>query len=112
MPHDTRPTPDSTQAKYWRKPLDADRIKIPHGEIRIVVNRCKGCRFCVEYCPRHALEMSPDFNVKGYHYPMAKQGSACVDCRLCQLLCPEFAIFCIEQDEGTEEKGKMEEGGA
>jgi 2-oxoglutarate ferredoxin oxidoreductase subunit delta len=102
MPQGARPTPDSTRSKYWRKPLDADRIKIPHGEIHIVVNRCKGCQFCVEYCPRHALEMSPDFNAKGYHYPVAKPGELCVDCRLCQMLCPEFAIFCVEENEGEE----------
>ncbi len=104
MPHETPPAPGSTKAKYWRKPLDADKVKVPHGEIHIVVNRCKGCLFCVEYCPRDVLEMSEDFNVKGYHYPRVKNEDACVNCRLCEMLCPEFAIFCVEkaEEEGGE----------
>ena len=102
MPHEARPTPESTKAKYWRKPLDADKIKVPHGEIHIIVNRCKGCMFCVEYCPRDVLDMSDDFNVKGYHYPFAKNEDECVNCQLCEMLCPEFAIFCVDK---TEEEG-------
>ena len=27
--------------KYWRKPLDADRVKVPHGEVHIIKERCK-----------------------------------------------------------------------
>jgi 2-oxoglutarate ferredoxin oxidoreductase subunit delta len=54
--------------------------------------------FCVEYCPRDVLEMSEDFNVKGYHYPEANVEDACVNCQLCEMLCPEFAIFCVEKE--------------
>jgi len=101
MPQDLPAGPKSTTAKYWRKPLDADTVKVPHGEIHIVVNRCKGCLFCVEYCPREVLEMSQDFNVKGYHYPEVNKDDACVNCGLCEMLCPEFAIFCVlEEEEG------------
>lgn len=79
--------------KYWRKPLDADKIKIPNGEVHIFNDRCKGCSFCVEYCPRDALEMSPEFNAKGYHPPRVKNPQACLECHLCEMLCPEFAIY-------------------
>ena len=99
MPKDLPAAPDSTKSKYWRKPLDADKVKIPHGELHILVNRCKGCMFCVEYCPRDTLQMSDDFNVKGYHYPEVVDEESCVNCRLCEMLCPEFAIFCLEKDD-------------
>ncbi len=99
MPKDLPAAPDSTKTKYWRKPLDADRIKVPHGELHILISRCKGCKFCVEYCPRDVLDMSEDFNAKGYHYPVAENDPACVNCRLCEMLCPEFAIFCLEVEE-------------
>jgi len=79
--------------KFWRKPLDADKIEIPHGEIHIIKDRCKGCGFCVEYCPRDALQMSDEFNMKGYHPPCAKNADACLECHLCEMLCPEFAIY-------------------
>jgi len=31
--------------KFWRTPLDADKMKIPRGELHIIVERCKGCAF-------------------------------------------------------------------
>lgn len=77
----------------WRKPLDSDQIEIPKGEIHIIKDRCKGCGFCVEYCPKDVLEMSEDFNLKGYHPPYVKNPDSCVECHLCEMLCPEFAIF-------------------
>lgn len=85
--------------KLWRKPFDADTIKIPHGELYIITERCKGCMFCVTYCPRGVLEMSDEFNSKGYHPPRVIDESRCVNCDLCETICPEFAIFCIRKEE-------------
>jgi len=85
--------------KYWRKPLDIDRIKIPIGEVHIIKERCKGCGFCVEYCPKDVLELSPEFNSKGYHPPVVKNDAICVHCQLCEMICPEFAIFCTLKNE-------------
>ena len=91
--------------KLWRTPLDLDRQKIPTGEVQIVKDRCKGCEFCVEYCPREVLVMSSEFNKKGYHYPFAQTQGQCVDCGLCEMICPEFAIFCVEQaDDATQDE--------
>jgi 2-oxoglutarate ferredoxin oxidoreductase subunit delta len=47
----------------------------------------------VEYCPRDVLKLSDSFNKKGYHPPAAVKAESCVHCQLCELLCPEFAIF-------------------
>ncbi len=87
--------------KYWRKPLDLEDIRVPHGEIHVLVERCKGCGWCVEFCPRDVLEISDDINSKGYHPPVVDKtlAHACVSCGLCELLCPEFAIY-VEQTEG------------
>jgi 2-oxoglutarate ferredoxin oxidoreductase subunit delta len=85
--------------KYWRKPLDADLTKPPHGEVHIIINRCKGCGFCITYCPKKVLEFSPEFNRKGYHPPIAVRPADCVNCGLCEAICPEFAIWSTEEDE-------------
>jgi 2-oxoglutarate ferredoxin oxidoreductase subunit delta len=77
------------------------------GRIRINKNRCKGCGFCVEYCPRDVLEMSEEFNAKGYHPPRVKDADACVYCQLCEVICPEFALSVdLRQEEEEVEKGK------
>jgi 2-oxoglutarate ferredoxin oxidoreductase subunit delta len=73
--------------RYWRRPLDFDRMHVPHGAVRIVTERCKGCGFCVEYCP------------KGYHPPKVVKASECVNCNLCEMICPEFAIFSVPLEE-------------
>ena len=82
--------------KTWRQPLDADRVQPIRGEVLILADRCKGCEFCVEYCPRDVLVMSKGFNRKGYHPPEVVKQGECVNCNLCEMICPEFAIFSIE----------------
>ena len=86
---------------YWRKPLDIDRYKIPHGTIHIIKDRCKGCNFCIEFCSNKVLEVSDEFNVKGYHPPQVKDPAGCVACKLCELICPEFAIYVTEDKQET-----------
>jgi 2-oxoglutarate ferredoxin oxidoreductase subunit delta len=82
-------------------------IKPIKGKVHIEKNRCKGCAFCVEYCPKDVLEMSEEFNVKGYHPPFVKDEDACVYCQLCESICPEFAIFVtIKEEEEEGEKGE------
>jgi 2-oxoglutarate ferredoxin oxidoreductase subunit delta len=81
-------------------------LKPKKGKIHIVTDRCKGCGFCVEYCPREVLEMSEEFNVKGYHPPVVKDEDECVYCHLCQTICPEFALYVTLKEEAASEKSE------
>ena len=90
--------------KYWRKPLDLDQVTVPHGEVRIIKDRCKGCGFCIDFCPQHALVRSPDINSRGYHLVFLDGNSRCTGCDLCTMVCPEFAIsVVVEGEDGQEE---------
>jgi 2-oxoglutarate ferredoxin oxidoreductase subunit delta len=63
------------------------------GSVQIVVERCKACGFCVEFCPTKVLELSSAFNSKGYHPPHAVNPDKCSGCDLCGMYCPDFAIY-------------------
>jgi 2-oxoglutarate ferredoxin oxidoreductase subunit delta len=63
------------------------------GSVQIVVERCKACGFCVEFCPTHVLALSSAFNAKGYHTPYMVHPDKCSGCDLCGMYCPDFAIF-------------------
>jgi 2-oxoglutarate ferredoxin oxidoreductase subunit delta len=60
--------------------------------------RCKGCGYCVEFCPRGALEMSDELNPKGYTLAVVADESKCLGCSLCDILCPEFAVHLESND--------------
>ncbi len=92
--------------RYWRKPLDFDQVRVPHGQVVILADRCKGCGFCVEYCPKDVLVMSEEFNAKGYHPPEAVADGLCVNCNLCEMICPDFAIYCVAVEDGAGAAGE------
>lgn len=89
--------------KYWRTPLDVDEIQVVKGRVIIIEERCKGCEYCIAFCPRNVLSMSKTFNVKGYHFPETENETQCVSCHFCEAICPEFAIFSVA-DEDTAPK--------
>jgi 2-oxoglutarate ferredoxin oxidoreductase subunit delta len=83
--------------RIWRKPLDLEKAKPPKGEIHIIKDRCKGCGYCIEYCPRKVLEESEEINKRGVHPPQVADESKCVVCSFCTAVCPDFAIFVTEK---------------
>lgn len=85
--------------KYWRTPLDQDKVQPVHGHVEVLKDRCKGCGFCIQFCPRHVLEESSEMNQKGYHYPYAVRPDDCVACGLCEAMCPDFAIRVVTSDD-------------
>jgi len=74
---------------------ETKKDKRPRGSVSINIELCKGCGFCIAFCPSGVLEFSNDFNSKGYHTPRAAKPEACTGCDLCGVYCPDFAIFGI-----------------
>jgi 2-oxoglutarate ferredoxin oxidoreductase subunit delta len=85
---------------FSRTPLDLAKIRIPRGQVFIILERCKGCKICVEFCPEGVLQTSAEMNAMGYHFPEIAPGKEydCIHCEFCTLVCPEFAIFATPLD--------------
>jgi 2-oxoglutarate ferredoxin oxidoreductase subunit delta len=63
------------------------------GTVVIINERCKGCSFCVEFCPAKCLDLSGQYNSKGYHPPVLARKDDCTGCDICGMVCPDFAIY-------------------
>lgn len=76
----------------WRQPFDTAEKATKPGQIYIDEEKCKGCGFCVDFCPREVLKMSEKLSSKGYNFAVVDNESKCLACGFCELICPEFAI--------------------
>lgn len=82
--------------KFIGRGLIKDTEKNALDKIYLIVERCKGCNLCIEFCPKEVLAESNAYNKKGYHPPELVEISGekeCVSCGYCSLICPEFAIY-------------------
>lgn len=77
------------------------------GDVCVIPDRCKGCGFCIDFCPVGALDYSEDITEKGYTPPEMTEG--CILCGKCEKICPEFAIYLDLEDEEEEEEENDEE---
>lgn len=78
--------------KLWRKPFNCIETATTPNQIHIDKERCKGCGYCVEFCPRDVLKMSNGLNPKGYPLPVVDDEARCLACGYCEAICPDFAI--------------------
>ena len=88
--------------KYIGKGLEEKKEKKAHAKVYLIKDRCKGCNFCIEFCPKQVLVESKEFNIKGYYLPELVEipgEKECVGCGYCSFICPEFAIFAELKDE-------------
>jgi 2-oxoglutarate ferredoxin oxidoreductase subunit delta len=61
---------------------------------------CKGCGLCVHFCKEGVLRISGRLNEKGHPVAEADQPEKCKLCHLCEIGCPDFAIY-IEREKAV-----------
>jgi 2-oxoglutarate ferredoxin oxidoreductase subunit delta len=71
-------------------------------DIHIIEDRCKGCLICIELCQADVLEQSDRTNTFGYPFPVVAHIERCVDCGMCEMFCPDFALWVSSHDEKIE----------
>ncbi|HNQ34822.1 MAG TPA: 4Fe-4S dicluster domain-containing protein [bacterium] len=65
-------------------------------EVKIDIERCKGCGLCLAFCARGRLVLSETKNRRGCHYVRVRpDGQACNGCLRCALICPDAALEII-----------------
>jgi len=79
----------------------------------VIVDRCKECGLCIEFCPQHALSKSTQTNSKGYHPVCIDSNHKCAGdgpfrCNNCSMVCPDFAISVVPIGEEVEKEAKVE----
>ena len=89
---------DIGPGEITREPINSAKFSRPVARVYIIPERSKECDYCWTFCPNEVLEMSDEINVRGYHHPRVKAGKEndCVNCGMCQAVCPEFAIYAKE----------------
>jgi 2-oxoglutarate ferredoxin oxidoreductase subunit beta len=78
------------------------------NEVVIDLQRCFGCGYCVEFCPRNCLEMAEDKTVRkgnnparANYQPVVASPEQCNGCSACVWMCPHWAIEVFSYSTGT-----------
>ncbi len=72
---------------------------MPEKKVKLNKSLCKGCGYCIEFCPKKVFEQSNELNEKGVTLPRIANEDACISCGLCVMICPDFAITMEEEKE-------------
>ena len=67
-------------------------MKVMKGRIKIDIERCKGCAYCVDACPTGVIKMGAALNKSGFTPPAVAHAETCTGCAICANMCPEIAI--------------------
>ncbi len=106
-----KPRSDMHHLRVWERVLGFDQVELPMTdeqikaeasrclncdarkfEVRVALERCKECGYCVEVCGVGTFGPAAIFNHKGYKPMEVKSSDHCVGCLRCFFSCPDFAI--------------------
>jgi 2-oxoglutarate ferredoxin oxidoreductase subunit delta len=91
---------NQTEAEAATGMKNADR---PRTQFRVEINPrlCKGCYFCIRYCPMGVFSSSGEIGELGYVIAKVEHPEKCTGCRLCLIYCPDFATSVEEKRSGS-----------
>lgn len=59
---------------------------------------CKGCKICINVCPKGIFKLSNERQSYGMLLPYAAEKERCIGCKICELMCPDGCIN-VEEEE-------------
>lgn len=63
-----------------------EKISAKKYDVIVKYNWCKKCAICIEFCPKGVFDKDKDSK------PIVARPLDCINCKLCEMRCPEFAI--------------------
>ena len=66
--------------------------------LKINTSLCKGCSYCIKFCPKKILELGTERNNHGHFFPLVTDESSCISCAMCATICPEGAIEILKEE--------------
>ena len=60
-------------------------------KIVLYIEKCKGCGYCVNVCPKKAVSFEDKFNKEGYKYIRIDEEN-CSGCGNCHTICPDSVM--------------------
>jgi len=70
--------------------------------LKVYSERCKDCGICFEFCPKDNLRPGKEGS------PEMIDPETCTGCKLCEYLCPDFAIQVYKDEQEEKENQKQE----
>lgn len=58
---------------------------------------CSGCTACYSVCPKQCISMIRDD--EGFDYPVLTSPEICIDCKLCEKVCPANKVFPVKVEQ-------------
>lgn len=66
------------------------------SRLKIDIDRCKSCGYCVAACPKQALAFTRS---EGKLYATVEvDDSKCIRCGVCYRFCPDYVFEIVEED--------------
>ncbi len=66
-------------------------------KIKVLGQYCKGCGYCVNFCPKKAVSFGRERNGLGVFFPVIDR-EACIACGICATVCPDAALELREEE--------------
>jgi 2-dehydropantoate 2-reductase len=86
------------ERNYDKQYKDKTSKSGPSFKVKLAEKFCKGCGYCIKYCPKHVLTAEDGLNAKGYVKVKVANEADCIGCLSCSTVCPEAAISIIKED--------------